>query len=253
MVRFSPVTLFPEMFNVLREEGVIARGIRQNLIAIEPVFLRDFAPLPHRHVDDHPAGGGDGMVIRPDIAAAAIESVLTPESVVVHVTPTGKIFTAEHARALAKHSHLVFLCGRYAGFDHRVVEKHATLELSLGDFVLSGGELPTMCMIDSIARFIPGVLGNPDSAVCDSFEDGLLEAPPFTKPNVWEGRAIPDVLLGGDHGAIARHRRKEQLRLTARNRPDLIQALWETLTRSEKAVVEKVWRSDSGFRPKPRA
>lgn len=239
---FAPLTLFPEMFDTITQEGVIARAIAQNLIAVAPIFLREFAPTPHRHVDAPPAGGGDGMVIRADIADAAIASIHKPQSHVIHLSPTGKVFSAARARDLAKKEHIILLCGRYAGFDQRVVDKYAHEEISLGDFVLSGGELPALCLIDAIARFVPGVLGNPESKDADSFEDGLLEAPIYTKPNVFEGHEIPAVMLSGDHTAVSKYRRREQLKRTARNRPDLIQALWDTLTRSEKSLVERIWK-----------
>jgi tRNA (guanine37-N1)-methyltransferase len=243
MLRFTAVTLFPEMFEVIRGEGVVARGIERGLVGLDAVNPRDFAPGPRRNVDEHPVGGGDGMVIRPDVAAATLQSVLTPESYVVHLSPTGKVFDASAARGLSKKRHVVLLCGRYAGFDFRTVHRYVHAEFSIGDFVLSGGELPAMCLVDAVSRFVPGVLGNSESAACDSFEDGLLEAPVFTKPLDFEGDKVPDVLLSGDHARIAAYRRKEQLRVTARNRPDLLNRMWDKLSRAEKAMVERVWKN----------
>jgi tRNA (guanine37-N1)-methyltransferase len=241
-LRFSVVTLFPEMFSLIREEGVVARALEKGRLSLETIFLRDFAQGARRNVDEHPVGGGDGMVLRPDVAAAALESVLQPASYVIHVTPSGKVFNNKIARDLASREHLVLLCGRYAGFDSRLVSRYVHAELSLGDFVLSGGELPALCMIDAVARFIPGVLGNVTSAERDSFEDGLLEAPVYTKPLEWEGMAVPEVLQSGDHKRVEDYRRREQLKLTARNRPDLVQLHWDSLTRSERTLVEKIWK-----------
>jgi tRNA (guanine37-N1)-methyltransferase len=144
---------------------------------------------------------------------------------------------------LAQKKHLVLLCGRYAGFDFRTVHRYVHAEYSIGDFVLSGGELPAMCLIDAVARFVPGVLGNVESALCDSFEDGLLEAPVYTKPLDFEGDSVPEVLLSGDHSKIAAYRRKEQVRVTACNRPDLIHRMWDSLSRSERALAERVWKN----------
>jgi tRNA (guanine37-N1)-methyltransferase len=243
MLRFSAITLFPEMFEAIRNEGVISRGIEKNHLELQTVFLRDFADGPRRNVDEHPVGGGDGMVLRPDVVVKAIRSVLTPESHVVHLSPTGKVFCAKAARELAQKSHIVLLCGRYAGFDFRTVRRYVHAEYSVGDFVLSGGELPAMCLVDAVSRFVPGVLGNAESSLCDSFEDGLLEAPLYTKPLVFEGDAVPEILMSGDHAKIAAYKRHEQVRITAKNRPDLIHKLWDSLSRSERALAERVWKN----------
>lgn len=244
-MKFTTITLFPEMFDSLKNEGVISRAIKQKLIEINPVQLRDFAQNPRKNVDDHPAGGGDGMVIQADIAERALLEVQTPKSVIILTTPRGKLFNAEHAKKLAKEKHLIFLCGRYAGFDERFIQKYVHLHFSIGDFVLSGGELPAMCMIDSIARFVPGTLGNEESPAKDSFEDGLLEAPCYTKPQDFHGEAIPSVLMSGNHKKITEYKRIEQLKVTAKMRPDLIHLQWNILSKQEKALVEKVWKSGS--------
>jgi len=222
MLRFSAVTLFPKMFESITEEGVIARAIKNNNIAIETIFLRDFADNSRKNVDDKPYGGGDGMLIRADITAKAIESVKTERSFVIHFTPAGKKFSHHIAKELGEQEHLILLCGRYAGFDNRVIEKYADLSLSIGDFVLSGGELPAMCLIDAVTRFLPNVLGNTESAHADSFEDGLLEAPQYTQPREWCDLKVPEVLLSGNHQKISEFRKQEQLRVTAKNRPDLL-------------------------------
>ncbi|MBX9839009.1 MAG: tRNA (guanosine(37)-N1)-methyltransferase TrmD [Silvanigrellaceae bacterium] len=242
-LRFSALTLFPEMFETIKKEGVIARAIKNNLIQLDTIFLRDFADNSRKNVDNHPIGGGDGMVLRADIAEKAILSVASEESYIVNLTPSGKVFNSKIAKKLSQKKHIILLCGRYAGFDQRLVEKYAHINISIGDFVLSGGELPAMCFIDSISRFIPGVLGNQESAMKDSFEDGLLEAPQYTHPEDFHGLEIPKVLFSGDHKKINSYKRKEQLILTAQNRPDLILSMWENLSRQEKSIIEKIWKS----------
>jgi len=244
-LRFSCLTLFPESFEPLRADGVFSRALARGLVSLDTVFLRDFSATARRDVDDHPVGGGDGMVLSPEVCERALASVRGADAWVVHVTPAGKQFTNAAARRLAQKSHVIFLCGRYAGFDARFVEANADEHLSVGDFVLSGGELPAQCMMDAAARFLPGVLGNADSASHDSFEDGLLEAPQYTKPMVWNGVSVPDVLTSGDHAKIASWRRRAQLSLTARMRPDILVRLWDALTRAEKAFAERVWKEDS--------
>lgn len=230
------------MFVPFCSEGVIARAISTGLLSIETVNLREYSNDERRTVDSHPFGGGDGMVLRPDVVGSALDAVCGPESFVVHVSPSGKVFDNDWAKRLALLPHVVFLCGRYAGFDERIIERYVNVSLSVGDFVLSGGELPTLCMMDATARFLPGVLGNETSAASDSFENGLLEAPQFTKPVTYQGMTVPEILFSGDHKRIATHHRREQLRKTARNRPDLINRVWDSLSRSERAYVEKIWR-----------
>ncbi|WP_202614006.1 tRNA (guanosine(37)-N1)-methyltransferase TrmD [Silvanigrella paludirubra] len=242
-LRFSALTLFPEMFETIKKEGVIARAIKNNLIQLDTIFLRDFADNSRKNVDNHPIGGGDGMVLRADIAEKAILSVANENSFIVNLTPSGKVFNSKIAKKLSQKKHLILLCGRYAGFDQRLIEKYAHINLSIGDFVLSGGELPSLCLIDSISRFVPGVLGNQESALNDSFEDGLLEAPQYTHPEDFHGQEIPKVLFSGDHKKISAFKRKEQLILTAQNRPDLILSMWENLSRQEKSIIEKIWKS----------
>jgi len=242
-LRMTAFTLFPHMFDPFQEEGVFSRGLRKNLLSFDTVNPRDFAQDARRTVDDHPIGGGDGMVLLPQVCSAALDSVVGTKTKVIHVSPAGKVFNNEWARRLATESqHLVFLCGRYAGFDERFVAARADYELSIGDFVLSGGEPAAICMMDSIARFVPGVLGNQQSSSSDSFEDGLLEAPQYTHPVEFAGQSVPAVLLSGNHAEIARYRRRGQLRRTSKQRPDLILKIWDSLSRAEQKLVEDVWR-----------
>lgn len=246
MVRYTAITLFPDLFEGFQQEGVIGRAIQSQKIQFETIPLRDFSTDKRKNVDDRPAGGGDGMILRADITEKAILSVKNQDSFVVHLTPTGKVFEHKIARQLSQKKHLIFLCGRYGGFDQRVIQKHVDLNLSIGDFVLSGGELPCMCVIDSICRFLPHVLGNENSAASDSFEDLLLEAPQYTKPLEFSGQKIPEILFSGDHKKISAYQRQEQIKLTAQNRPDLILGTWDSLSKQEKILAEKIWKHGTG-------
>lgn len=224
-MRIDVVTIFPEFFSVL-DVSLLGRARSGGVLDIRVHDLRDFTHDRHRTVDDTPAGGGAGMVMKPEPWGEALDAVLTPESTVVFPTPAGALFTQGAARDLSEKPHLVFCCGRYEGIDQRVIDHTRTradvLELSLGDYVLNGGEVAAMAMIEAAGRLVPGVVGNPDSLVEESHEDGLLEYPSYTKPAVWRGLETPAVLLGGNHGAIAAWRREQQLDRTRRTRPDLL-------------------------------
>jgi tRNA (guanine37-N1)-methyltransferase len=225
-VRVDIVTIFPEFFDVL-DVSLLGRARKQKLVDIRVHDLRDFTHDRHRTVDDTPAGGGAGMVMKPEPWGEALDGILTPESTVVFPSPAGSLFTQAKARDLSTREHLIFCCGRYEGIDQRVVEwarahSRETLELSLGDYVLNGGEVAAMAMIEAAARLVDGVIGNPDSLVEESHEDGLLEYPSYTKPAVWRDLSTPEVLLGGNHAAIAAWRRAQQLERTQNVRPDLL-------------------------------
>ena len=224
-VRIDVVTIFPEFFAVL-DVSLLGRARTGGVLDIRVHDLRDYTHDRHRTVDDTPAGGGAGMVMKPEPWGEALDAILTPESTVVFPTPAGALFTQAAARDLSTRTHLIFCCGRYEGIDQRVVDHTRTraevLELSLGDYVLNGGEVAAMVMIEAAGRLVPGVVGNPESLVEESHEDGLLEYPSYTKPAVWRGLETPPVLLGGNHGAIAAWRREQQLERTRRTRPELL-------------------------------
>ena len=225
-MRVDIVTIFPEFFSVL-DVSLLGRARSQGTLDIRVHDLRDFTHDRHRTVDDTPAGGGAGMVMKPEPWGEALDALLTPQSTVVFPSPAGALFTQERARDLSSREHLVFCCGRYEGIDQRVVDwarAHSaeTLELSLGDYVLNGGEVAAMAMIEAAARLVVGVVGNPDSLVEESHEDGLLEYPSYTKPSRWRDLETPPVLLGGNHAAIAAWRREQQLARTRATRPDLL-------------------------------
>ena len=219
-MRIDVVTLFPEMFEPVLGASIVGRARARGLLELGTVNPRDFASDRHRTVDDRPFGGGAGMVLKAEPLYRAIKSVRRPESRVVCLTPQGARFDAAAARRLAREQHLVLVCGHYEGLDERVL-RLCDEEASIGDFVLTGGELPAMMVADAVARLIPGVLKKADATAKESFEDGLLEHPHYTRPRVWRGRKVPEALLSGDHERIADWRRCAARRVTRRKRPDL--------------------------------
>ncbi|MBT3458958.1 MAG: tRNA (guanosine(37)-N1)-methyltransferase TrmD [Halieaceae bacterium] len=222
---FAVVTLFPEMFSAISDWGVTGRGLRDDLWSLSLHNPRDLATDRHGTVDDRPYGGGPGMVMQAPLLDQAVQSAkaaLGGRAKVVAMTPQGRRFTDSLARELLVDNATIFVSGRYEGIDERFIERSVDHEISVGDFVVSGGELPTMLVIDAMVRLIPGVLGHSDSAEEDSFADGLLDCPHYTRPETYEGRAVPAVLLSGDHGAIARWRRAQSVRRTLDRRPDLL-------------------------------
>ena len=231
-MRIDVVTIFPAYLAPLRE-ALLGRAVAAGLVEIAVHDLRSWTHDVHQAVDDAPYGGGPGMVMRPVVWGEALDDVLArggPARLVVP-TPAGRPFTQATARAWADEPRLVFACGRYEGIDQRVVDHYGRRlpvdEVSIGDYVLVGGEAAVLVMVEAVARLLPGVLGNPASAQQDSFSDGLLEGPAYTRPETWRGLAVPDVLRGGNHAAIARWRRDRALERTAARRPDLLDALPE--------------------------
>jgi tRNA (guanine37-N1)-methyltransferase len=224
--RATVLTLFPGMFPGPLGDSLLGRALNEGLWHLETVDLRRFGLGRHRAVDDTPAGGGPGMVMRPDVIAAALDAAPRPGPV-LYLSPRGRRFDQDMAKALAEAPGATFLCGRFEGVDQRVIEARGMVEVSLGDFVMTGGEIAAMALIDATVRLIPRVLGNAGSVEEESFAHGLLEAPHYTKPAVWEGREIPEVLLSGHHARISRWRREQAERLTKERRPDLWRALRE--------------------------
>lgn len=224
-MRLDYVTIFPDYLAPL-SLSLPGKAAARGLIDVHVHDLRDWATDRHRTVDDTPYGGGAGMVMKPQPWGEALDEVVRPGAVVVVPTPSGVRFTQAHARELATHEHLVFLCGRYEGIDQRVLEHAGTLaevrEISLGDYVLNGGEVAALALTEAVVRLIPGFMGNAGSLVEESHEDGLLECPVYTKPASWRGRDVPDVLLGGNHAAVAAWRHDESVRRTLTRRPDLL-------------------------------
>lgn len=215
------LTLYPEAFPGALGVSLLGKALAEKRWSLDTVQIRDFGDGPHHKVDDAPAGGGAGLVMRPDVAAAAIDSIALNNRPLLFPSPRGKPFTQAMAREWAAGPGLVFFCGRFEGLDERVIEARGMTEVCVGDAVLMGGEVAAQLILEATVRLLPGVLGNELSALEESFEDGLLEHPQFTKPRIWEGRDTPDVLLSGDHAKVAAWRKAERVRLTQARRPDL--------------------------------
>jgi tRNA (guanine37-N1)-methyltransferase len=240
-VRIDILTIFPEMFRGPFDESIVKRAADSGVVSINLHDIRRSAEDRHKTVDDYPYGGGPGMVMKPDVVFAATESVLelAPQrEPVILLTPIGRRLTHEVVMELAANERLVLLCGHYEGFDARVHEHLATDEISIGDYVLSGGELAAMVLVDAVVRQIPGAIGSPQSAVEESFADRLLEAPHYTRPPQFRDWSVPEVLLSGNHQQVAKWRRRQNLLLTARRRPELLASV-------ELTVEEKEWLATS--------
>jgi len=220
--RAHVLTLFPKMFPGPLGESLAGRALANGIWSLVLHDIRAAATGRHRSVDDTPFGGGPGMVMRADVVDAAIEAVGAPDLPLVHLSPRGVRLTQARVRRLAEGPGVVLLCGRYEGIDQRVLDARQVEELSIGDYVLSGGELAAMVLLDACVRLAPGVMGASDSAAEESFSSGLLEYPHYTRPADWQGHVVPDVLLSGNHAAIAAWRRQAALELTRRRRPDLL-------------------------------
>ena len=217
------LTLYPEMFPGFLGESLSGKALARGDWTLDAVQIRDFATSKHRNVDDTPAGGGAGMVLRADILAAAIDSVETGDRPRLLMSPRGRPLTQARVRELADGAGVVVVCGRFEGVDQRVIDARGLEEVSIGDYILSGGEPAALILLDAIVRVLPGVMGNPDSGTHESFENGLLEQPHYTRPQVFEGMEIPGVLTSGNHAAIDKWRHEQAVKLTAERRPDLLQ------------------------------
>ena len=247
MIRFDVVTIFPEMFEAVTRHGITRRALEEGGFDFRAWNPRDFVSDPHRTVDDRPYGGGPGMVMLPGPLEQAIDAAVARQQAagverpqVVLLSPQGERFTDAAARDLAKQPGLVLVAGRYEGVDERLIERKVDREFSIGDYVTSGGELPAMVMMDAIVRLLPGSLNDSGSAAQDSFSDGLLDWPHYTRPDEWQGERVPEVLLSGNHAAIARWRRKQALARTWARRPDLLEN--RTLSNEDRLLLEEYRR-----------
>jgi tRNA (guanine37-N1)-methyltransferase len=239
-MRFDVITLFPEVVEQTAAMGVVGRAITDGLVQVETWNPREFTDDVHRTVDDRPFGGGPGMVMKVEPLQKAIQSakeVTEEPTKVIYLSPQGRRLDQQGVNYLSQFSRLVLLAGRYEGIDERVLESHIDEEWSIGDFVLSGGELPALVFIDAIARTLPGVLGHEQSATEDSFVDGLLDCPHFTRPEVFEGKGVPEVLLSGDHKKIAIWREKQALGKTWLKRSDLLEKV--ELSEHQKSLLDE--------------
>ncbi|WP_217557588.1 tRNA (guanosine(37)-N1)-methyltransferase TrmD [Paenibacillus sp. GbtcB18] len=254
------LTLFPAMFEGVFTSSILGKAREKGIVNLSTVNFRDFAGNKHNTVDDYPYGGGGGMVLKPDPIFAAVESLLDvtssgPETAgepvstgakprVILMCPQGETFTQRKAEELSREEHLIFICGHYEGYDERIREHLVTDELSIGDYVLTGGELPAMVVIDSVVRLLPGVLGNEQSAVTDSFSTGLLEYPHYTRPVEFRGWTVPDVLISGHHANITEWRRLQSLYRTFKRRPELLENA--ELTDKEKRWLREKMAEEEG-------
>lgn len=236
-MKFDVLTLFPEMIEAYLRQGILARAITRGRVNINLINIRDFAKGRHKTTDDRPYGGGEGMIMKPGPIDRALKSVDRVEGIsrVILLSPQGKQFDQPMAWDMAQWNQLILICGRYEGVDERILLTHIDQELSVGDYILTGGELGAMVVIDAVARLIPGVLGGERSSIEDSFEDGLLKYPQYTRPRTFQGMEVPDILLSGDHEKIRMWRRKESLRRTLERRPDLLKQA--RLTAEDKAIL----------------
>ena len=235
MMNYYVMTLFPEMIQNAMNESITGRAINKGIISLETVNIRDYADNRYNQVDDYIYGGGSGMLMQPGPVWRAYQSIMkktgavssgndnysAPKTRVLYMSPQGRTFNQSYARALSHDENIIFLCGHYEGIDERVIEMINPCEVSIGDFVLTGGELPAITIMDAVSRLIPGVLGSDDSAVYESFYNGLLEYPQYTRPAEFEGRKVPDVLLSGNHKLIEKWRLEQSLERTRKRRPDL--------------------------------
>ena len=219
-MKFNVLTLFPEMFEPIKE-SIIGRALDTGKIEINLINIRDFSQDKHKHVDDTPYGGGAGMVMKPDVVYDAYKSIENPNAKVIYLTPQGKTLNQKKVIELSKEEEIVLLCGHYEGIDQRVIDKIQPEEISVGDYVLTGGELPAMILIDAVSRYVDGVLSE-DSTAEESFSNGLLEYPQYTRPEVFEGMKVPEVLLSGNHQNIEKWRKEQALEITKKKRPDLV-------------------------------
>lgn len=236
-MKFDVLTLFPEMFTSVKE-SIIGRAIKNNLIEINTINIRDFSTDKHKHVDDTPYGGGAGMIINPTVVYEAYKSINNRENAkVIYLSPKGKTLNHSKVLELAKEEHLVLLCGHYEGIDERVLNKIVDEEISIGDYVLTGGELPAMCLIDAVARYVPNVLSE-DSTMEETFSNNLLEYPQYTRPSEFEGEKVPEVLISGNHQEIEKWRYNQSLIETYTKRPELLSK--KQKEQAEKLIAQKL-------------
>lgn len=245
-MHFDILTLFPSLFESPLRQSIIKRAREAGLISIALHDIREYTTDKHRTTDDTPYGGGGGMIMKPEPIFAAVEAILKgrgpggdqPSPSIILLSPQGRLFTQEIARELSKHPHLILICGHYEGVDERVRQHLATDEISIGDYVLTGGEVPALVIVDAVTRLVPGVLGDPGATFEDSHAEGLLEYPHYTRPPVFRGHGVPEVLLSGDHAAVIRWRRQQALYRTWERRPDLLSKA--RLSEADKAFLRQL-------------
>jgi tRNA (guanine37-N1)-methyltransferase len=249
-MRFDILTLFPELIDAVLGESIIGRARENNIIQVNAINIRDFSDNKHRKVDDYPYGGGGGMVMMAQPVCDAFDSIvknLAYKPKLIYLSPQGRVLNQEMVKRLSEEEHLVLLCGHYEGIDERIIEEIVDEEISIGDYVLTGGELPAMVLVDSVSRIIPGVLSSEESYSQESHYDGLLEYPQYTRPCEFKGRKVPDVLISGHHANITRWRRQQSLKRTYLKRPDLFERL--NLEKGDKELLKEALEQSSENTP----
>lgn len=237
-MKIDVLTLFPEFFETLVDFSIVGRALESGLFSFSTVNIRDFSKDKHKRVDDYPFGGGPGMVMKPEPIYDALLSVKDKNTYVIYLSPQGNLYNQEMAKVLSNKEHIVLICGHYEGIDNRIVENFVDMELSIGDYVLTGGEIPAMVIIDSIVRLLPGVLSSEESYIDESHYNGLLEYPQYTRPREFNGFEVPDVLLSGNHEKIHKWRKYQSLKNTYMKRPDLMKK--RNLSKEEMDMLEEI-------------
>ena len=241
-MKFDILTLFPEMFEACNT-SIIGKAREKDLIQVNLINIRDFSKDKHKKVDDTPYGGGAGMVMKPDVVYDAIESVKDKDAKVIYMSPKGNVLNQNKVRKLSEEKHLVLLCGHYEGIDQRVIDEMVDEEISIGDYVLTGGELPAMVVVDAVSRYIDGVITS-ESTMEESFSDGLLEYPQYTRPEIFRGLKVPEVLISGHHENIRKWRRKKSLEVTMQKRPNLLENL--KLSEEDEKYIKELNKRKGG-------
>lgn len=229
-MKFEIVTLFPELIDVYAKNGIIGRAVENKLFEIEYVNLRDYSEDKHKKVDDYPYGGGPGMLLRPEPMCRALDAIKSHNSYIIYLSPKGSLFNQSKAKELSRKKHIIFIPGHYEGIDQRIIDKYVDEEISVGDYVLTSGELPALTIIDAVGRLLPGVLGSDESSIEESHSLGLLEYPQYTRPESYMGLEVPEILLSGHHKRIEEWRLFKAIEITLKRRPDMIK---------DKSIIDK--------------
>lgn len=237
-MKIDVLTLFPELFNSFQEWSIISRTIEKNIFSLNAINIRDFSDDKHKRVDDYPFGGGPGMIMRPEPIYEAISETRTEDSMVIYLSPQGKPYNQQLANTLSKEKHLILLCGHYEGVDNRIIDNFIDLEISIGDYVLTGGEIPALVLIESIIRLLPGTLSSKESYMDESHYSGMLEHSQYTRPRSFKGLDVPEVLLSGNHKKIYEWRKYSSFKNTYIKRPDLLDKL--KLTEEEAEILRRI-------------
>jgi len=235
---FDIVTLFPELIEVYLSNGIIGRAIEKNLFNLNYVFLRDFSEDKHKKVDDYPYGGGPGMLLKPEPMFKALDSIKKDNSYIIYLSPKGNLFNQKKAYELSQKEHVILIAGHYEGIDQRIIDKYVHEEISMGDYVLTSGELPVLTIVDAVSRLLPGVLGSDESSVDESHSNNLLEYPQYTRPESYEGLNVPEILLSGHHKNIDEWRLYKAIQITLERRPDMIK---------DDKIIEKYYKLQKKF------